>query len=392
MKKTYLTSAFLTLCMYSFATESPYYQELEEAFEIENLMDDHLAYQQENTPSSTPSTQTNPKKKFSEGINTPVRPMVKEGTNLWVMGEALAWQAVEDNLYYAQETTLGAIPANGRAPISYKILDVDFGWDWGFRIGAGYNIPYDRWDIGLKYTHMKNVSRGHAKDHGTTNVSQIWGTATGGGLLGVATTSAKGSWKVYLDQVDLELGREFFVGEHLTLRPHVGARSTFIFQRFRSIVFGFDPGVGVELTNDTMLKNQFWGFGFLAGLGTDWKLKWGFSIFGDVDFSLLFGFFKVHEKGLLNNGGEANAGRDWLLANSFRTEKPVFDLDLGLKWCSGSCESRARLTLKAAYEYHLYMNQNQWQQPTGNPNFNTLSATPGDLGYQGISLSAQLDF
>jgi len=65
---------------------------------------------------------------------------------------------------------------------------------------------------------------------------------------------------------------------------------------------------------------------------------------------------------------------------------------MGLKWCSGCPESRVRLTLKAGYEYHLYMDQNQWQQPTGNPNLNTLSATPGDLGYQGATLSAQLDF
>jgi len=147
------------------------------------------------------------------------------------MGELLIWQASEDNLYYAQTSEIPTPTPTSPTDLpayNFRTLDFDFEWDCGFRIGAGYNIPYDRWDIGLNWTHMRNHSRDHMSGDSDTAIQQVWGSATPEGTLGVATTKARGSWKVNLEQVDLQLGREFYVGRHLTLRPNVGARSAFI--------------------------------------------------------------------------------------------------------------------------------------------------------------------
>src|SRR5207245_1763851 len=145
-------------------------------------------------------------------------------------------------------------------------------------------------------------------------------------------------------------------------------------------------------TNTVKLKNRFWGFGFVGGMDTDWMLGQGLSLFGNADFSLLFGDFKVREKGsvfmLLANG--TNGGGGFISDNDFKSGKGVFDIEMGLKW-ERCFEKYGRLSLQAGFEFHLYPNQNQWQDPNFGSATN-LIPTVGDLAYQGLSFGAQLDF
>lgn len=348
--------------------------------------------QRDNTNYSTRRKKSDAEKKkeeerrFAYGINTPARPVLAyDWGNVWLMGEALCWQATQDNLYYA---SFEDEPPNN----TIDPLRLEFDWNWGARLGAGYNIPRDGWDIGMEWTHIENRARGHGAG---SSLPQLWGDPRALITVEGPTDRAAGHWKVHLDQIDLELGREFYVGRYMTIRPKVGMRSAFIFQRLKSkvsITEGLAPIGGPVPFGDniTKLTNRFWGFGFEAGLDTDWKLGYGFSLFGEADFSLLFGFFKVRERGtILTNGAQTNR---WSSENSFRTEKPILDLAMGFKWFGKFCDDHFGLTFKAGYEYHLYMNHNQFQQPTGDTNFTTLSPLPGDLGYQGVTLTMQFDF
>ena len=87
----------------------------------------------------------------SNTLNTPVRPPLKNALNIWLNGEALLWQATEENLTYVYRTDLSG---------SNDLHTVDFQWDWGFRVSGGYNIPRDGWDLSLVWTHIEN----HASD------------------------------------------------------------------------------------------------------------------------------------------------------------------------------------------------------------------------------------
>ena len=306
--------------------------------------------------------------------NTGVRPMTKNAIGMWVMGDALLWQAVEENLTYI----MSGNDINGAT--NRDLHTVDFNWDWGFRVAAGYNATRDGWDIGLTWTHIRNTAHGHKDRHAPKNtLYQVW-TDTAHRLTTAQISEAKSHWHANLDQVDLNLGRQFYVGRYLTLRPFVGMRSTWLFQEY-----------DVKLTgstgkNETDMKNRFWGYGFTAGFDTDWRFGRGFSLYGSADMSLLLGFFDVDQKGTQNDI------KIWSNDKSFRAGRAVLDIDLGLKWCHLFCEDSFGLTLKAGYEYHLYFNQNQFLLPMGSTAFELRNPAEGNLIYQGVIGSIQFDF
>jgi hypothetical protein len=321
------------------------------------------------TPKLQPSAETPPTVLY----NTPVRPIVQDGINLWFKAEALVFQAVEENLTYAYKGF------NSASRIERDFKTVHFNWDWGFRLGTGYNIPYDGWDIKLDWMRINNTAQGKVKSGGSHDaLFELYVNAANVNDTG---TDFHANWHNLLNQVDLNLGREFLVGKYLAIRPNAGMRSTWIKQKYR---IDYDFSVGPD--QDVDLKNRFWGFGFVGGIDSDWRLGAGFSLFGNADLSILFGFFDIDEK------GKAAGSTLWDVSNSFRTGRAIFDIALGIKWCRTFWDESIGLTFKAGYEYHHYFNQNQFILSNGNSAFELFNPVTGDLTYQGVSLSAQIDF
>lgn len=310
--------------------------------------------------------------------NTATRPVVKGGTNLWVMGDALLWQAVEENLTYIYS---GDDESNQR---NRNLHTVDFDWDWGFRLGAGYNTPRDGWDIDMYWTHIRNTSSGSQHATSEKPLFEVWGVAAH--LFPGNVDTAKAEWEVHLDQVDLDLGRQFYVGKFLSIRPFVGLRSDWIFQEYEVELKGTSGQAQTPLEQESKLKNRFWGFGFVAGLDTDWKLGWGFSIYGEADMSILMSFFDIDQKGTQDDV------KIWSQDKSFRTGRAILDLELGLRWARLFLKDRFGLALKVGYEYHLFFNQNQFVLSSGNDDFELFNPVKGDLTYQGAIGSIQFDF
>ncbi len=310
--------------------------------------------------------------------NTATRPMVKRGINVWVEGEALLWQAVEDNLTYIYTGN------NNNGQRNRDLKNPDFDWDWGFRVGAGYDIPRDGWDIDLYWTHIRNTASDDEHSNSSTLLTQVWNV--GAFPFNGSINFAKGDWQVNLEQVDLTLGREFFVGKHLTFRPFAGLRSDWIFQKYKVEVKGAEFITGAPLEQETKFTNRFWGFGFAGGFNTDWRLGCGFSIYGDADFSILMGFFDIDQKGTQNDL------KIWSQDKNFRSAKAIADLGLGFKWFRRFCRDSFGITLKAGYEYHLFFNQNQFVITNGNDMNELFTPLGGDLAFQGAIGSVQFDF
>lgn len=310
-----------------------------------------------------------PKKK--KVVNTAARPFIKDGYDFWLFGEALYWQAAEENLPYATQVK----PSENRR----KLKTVDFNWDWGFRIGLGGNTSRDGWDIDIYWTRIRNNARNHTHATSSKEVQEFWTTAGNAEPLGTFD-KAKMHGHALLNQLDLELGREFYVGNFLTTRPFVGLRYSWIHQKFH---------VDYENSVDEFakLRSRFWGFGFAAGLDTNWWLGHGFSIYGDSDISVVFGKFNVHERGTL--GGSTI----WSASNKTNAGRPIFDIGIGLQYRDTFCDEGFALTVRAGYEYHLYFNQNMFiQVNNGTSTFENFNPLGGNLGYQGASFSMQFDF
>jgi hypothetical protein len=332
------------------------------------------------SPAPVPSNETTPStpQRMDQGklLNVPVNPPVTEGTHLSFRGDAIVWQAVEDNLtyVYAGNNTEGQRNRDLKKP--------SFQWDWGFRLGLGCNLPRDGWDLGAIWTHTHNTAHGEQKPSSSTILFQIWTVPAH--IYPGATEKVTADWHLHLNQLDLDLGRAFYVGKHLTLRPSIGLRSSWIHQTYKVDWEGTEDSSSLE--QKAKMTNRFWGFGFKAGLDTDWLLGKGFSVYGETDFALLMGFFDIDQK------GTQNGTPIWEEGKSFRTGKPILDLGAGLKWAHKFYHDHIALALKAGYEYHLYFDQNQFLLSPGSDNFELYTPATGDLAFQGVVLSAELAF
>jgi hypothetical protein len=333
--------------------------------------------------SNTPQELNQPK---SKEINASVRPILKNALNIWVNGEALLWQATEENLTYVYRSDLDG---------NNDLKTVDFEWDWGFRVSGGYNLPYDGWDASVIWTHLENHASDSSKAHLDASGNGIGERPYLQAAWGIDNTSppdgriakASAHWNVHLDQVDLGLGREFIISKYLTVRPKGGLRADWIDQKYKIKYTQF------SLSNPQTfnMSNRFFGFGFFAGADSDWKLWRGFSLYSMTDFALLLGFFDIDQNvHQLNTSFFPTKGD---LDTSFRCGRGILDLSLGLKWQHLFDNNSWAITFRAGYEYHLYFSQNQYENLYSNhsPNF-FYNKAQGDLTYQGVILSGQFDF
>jgi hypothetical protein len=303
------------------------------------------------------------------GINPPANPWAEESNLLWVEAEALLWQAFEDNLQYVMTAEGSGLPSTER-----NLITPHSHWYWGYRVGVGYQMPHDGWDGKLLYTHITNYAKGESSNRGQT-LFQYWGEEEN--ALAGTITHAKGSWRSNLDQFDLNLGREYFVGKHMTLRPNGGLRTTWLFQKYD---IHYTNSADVE--QKAHMTNRFWGFGLVGGVDTDWRFVGGFSLYGSADYALLLGFFDLDQKGYQDGSSI------WDTEKSFRSGTSIIDMELGIKWSRLVSNDQLGFIFKAGYEYHLYFDQNQFVTPIGSH----FRSNGGNLAYQGVVLSGQINF
>ncbi len=333
-----------------------------------------LADNQTVEPAPSPAVEAAPIQE-AQGYNSSVRPFVTGGANLWIRGEALYWRASEDNLYYAYTGN------NANGGRFRDVKTVGFDWDWGFRLGIGYTIPRDRWDLALTWTHFHTETKSHVSaDAPNRDLYINWWLVNHLSMLGEGQ-SAQGTWRPHLDQLDLSIGREFYVGRKLTLRPNAGLRNAWIDQQLNVT---FRTSTGDAVVN---MSNDFWGFGFFGGLDTKWMFTSDWHLFANGAAAILYGRFDITQKGIFNRALHFEETKD------FQSGKGVLDIQAGIEWAHLFFKNRFGVTFRVGYEYHLYADQSQFPLPAGNTFFsNSYTPVGGDLAYQGLFLSGQFDF
>lgn len=308
--------------------------------------------------------------------------------------EPLFWKATEEGLTYA---ITGSFDLLSQGNTFYKLNlengrshQPKFGWHWGFKMGIGYEIPHDGWDLFADWTRYIHSASDRVSRDGDTNINHF--TATGGtgqfvspfwvaqlfaspGLLNVG----EARWNLHLDLIDLELGREFLISRFLSLRPFIGLRNGWIDQKYNLFFLGFDFEVspttlGRQINVD--MENKFWGIGCRGGLNTQWFLGKGFSVYGNGAFSFLDGRFKVRYKlhdlkptttttvvgsGLSIILNEVSLPFDDTFENSTHehTDLAMADLELGIRW-ERSFNGWYYFAIWGGYEQNIFFEQNQF--------------------------------
>ncbi len=226
------------------------------------------------------------------------------------------------------------------------------------------------------------------------------------------TTVATADWRLRLNLLDGDIGREFYVSRFLTMRPFFGVRGAWVNQKYTvkyeslinesfegPVQWLLEQAAGTPLTaefcgclqSQTKFRHDFQGVGPRFGFNTEWTLASGLSLYANAGLNLIWGQYDLRadsdiwlcgeNSGLFVDSGACcpsinSCGKiDW--NEKFNTGKGITDLALGLQWEKLFANDRAGIMISIGWEQHLFINQNQlsnlFQQQSPNTLFPTVA-------------------
>lgn len=321
-------------------------------------------------------------------INPPGRPQVRDGVDLFLFGEMLVWNAHQNGMPVAVVNRGSAL---NLAHSKTKTIHSD--WDFGFRIGLGYNTPHDGWDLSLSWLRLNTSGSKTIRANGNKFVFPSRTQPNNPIAAFSSCQKAHTHWSLHLNQLDFDLGREFFVSKWLTLRPHFGLRTDWVHQKWNSNYNNFN---NTALPNKVKVdyRDNWWGLGVESGLDTQWGLGCGWSLFANFTGAILYGF---HDIDYRDNDSPPQftttaSGKFVNLDSSNRISHPILDMMLGVRYDHMFCNDRFHLGLEVGWEHHVYFSQNQFPVFVDDVSLGTYVANQGDLTYQGWTVGARFDF
>ena len=337
-----------------------------------------------------------------DGMTTqPVNPSARGtvGNGFFASIEPFVWKAHEDGLTPTITNTNGTATPSGAS--NYYDAEFDhmhFKWDWGFHLGVGVNLSHDEWDSLLNWTHFRTTASQDTDccqngPDATTIYPQFFAKRPQDPNQQPVVTGSNAKWKLRLDMVDWELGRKFFTGRWLSIRPFMGLRGAWIRQNMD--INYFDEN-GVDIPTDQFyevdMKNKFWGVGPRIGMNTQWNFSKEFSFYGDAAISLLYGRFKVTQEEELDPDTILDISDQW------RTSRFIGDLAVGIRYEHLFEDKEFKFTGSFGWENHIFFDQNNFKHFVTNiTGADVLTWTIPDwdnnnLSTQGWTLSLRFDF
>ncbi|NGX59819.1 MAG: hypothetical protein KR126chlam3_00976 [Chlamydiae bacterium] len=356
------------------------------------------------------------------GVNAPVRPITCNGD--WVISAAgFYWNAHQDGMEYAIDNH---IKNPKGSDIFAPLLDIEqlnnlinaeyetpnFKWDFGFKVDLGYNTTCDGWDFGVTWTWYRGKANDHIEAEFDDNhtLLPLWSafSPTAGSVL--YATDIETHWKLQLNLIDFELGREYWTSKYLSFRPFIGLRIAYLEQSFEIQHKGgsFLENIGMgqsqdAFNNEVDLDNDFKGVGLRAGFDTVWNFGCGWGLYGNLAAAIVYGRFSLdHDEEIRRASSPHDKIKILETEESFHASRAMLDLALGIQWASLFCDCQYGFTVQLGWEHHLFFHQNQlWRinrigdtQTTfpNNTGENVFFQRRGTLDTQGWTLRVQFEF
>lgn len=347
-------------------------------------------------------------------VNPAVNPKTCNGDVVFTVA-GFYWNAHQDGMEYAIDNqvvhptdadTNQAL--NNLIDSTYK--NPDFKWDFGFKVGLGYNTTHDGWDIGVVWTQFRTSADSHVEAEADDNhtLLPLWSAfaATGADSTILWASDIETHWKLKLDLVDLELGREFWTSKYLTFRPFVGLRLAWINQEYNIKNKGggwLSTAESPAFNNLVDIDQKFHGVGLRGGVDTVWNFGCGWGIFGNFAMSIVYGRFNVdHDESNREATDTHHKTKILESDDNFRASRGMTDLSIGLQWHTMFSNCRYGFTAMLGWEHHMFFDQNQmWRvlrkcdEPLTQPNLsgeNVFHQRRGDLATQGWTLTFVFEF
>lgn len=255
-----------------------------------------------------------------DSYNQPARIDVEGHWDFVVTGSFLYWQAREEGLFVA--LTNPSQSGNTFTPnLCGELLETDFDFKPGFKIGLGYHSHFDQWDVFAEYTRFHKTTRFST---GSPNpplgsLRALW---LHPGQTDLIASSASSSWQMDMDRLDIEVARSYYVGLGLTFRPQFGGRALWLDQRF-DLKYQLITGDEASSSN----KTDSWALGPMFALDSNWIFGMGFLMLANASFSLLYTRYKFSHN-------EPTVGANVIYNTSAKSAflRTMLELAMGLGW------------------------------------------------------------
>ena len=291
-------------------------------------------------------------------------PRVAHGADVFITANFIWWKANQDGLRYAASGFGGATAAaDPFAGVSTgKDKSVGESWEPGFKVGLGLNLSHDGWDLFAQYTWLNASNTNSIRSNSDGLVPNYNGNIPSTASI----TEASGKWDLHFNVIDVELGRNFYLSQFLTMRPFIGFKGTWQDQdtRFNYRGTGFQiDGVPTPATGPYKIRNtvDVWGIGFRGGLNLAYYMAKSWSIFGNLAWTSMWSDYDTLKRtDRLDDTTTGNSSTRVSLSNdTFYSIKYVAETEIGLRWEIWFYDDNYHFAIQAGWEQQVWIN---WAQ------------------------------
>lgn len=292
-------------------------------------------------------------------VNPPACSLTSKDWSFYLTLDPLVWKA--SSIGYPVRTE----------DIQDQLCKLQFDWDWGMRIGLGFNLPHDGWDILCQWNHFSSTAQNTFFADPNNTISEIQNHSPATSLVSENPSTL---YDLSYDFIDLVNGREFYVSKCVTLRPFTGFRSI----RTKQTVNCSLPNLIINKEMRTI------GIGVRGGIDMQWGFIRNFAFFSNYATNLMYTRHNTVEDRTLENEFNINS--------SYQTGMSIHDTQLGLRYNWTSCDCCYYFGFDIGWELHFHPGQNQLFNFANEPLTSKLLTNQGDLNVHGFFARARFDF
>ena len=301
---------------------------------------------------------------------------------------ALYWQPREEGLEYMIRNDNGATFVDDGS-----VQRVNFDWNGGFRIGAGY--CHTSCPIGFNVYYTRFTTDGCDCISTTTFPSVLFPVWSNPSTNVVTEQEANSTVRLWLNVFDAQLSTIVSPNDCVNLMPVFGLRYASIKQRFCINANGGQSNgpVAFVLDDAITMHNNFRGVGPKIGINSTWGDWHGLSIFGAMDWALLYGRFDITQKETISFSDDVPKTTFLdIKCNRFHLTRPNLNMILGLQWHWQKSDGYFDICLSAGWEHQYFFGQNQLMRFSDDVNPGVNTAVQGDLSIQGLTAALNIAF
>lgn len=329
-----------------------------------SLMFSTLCADTDSDMSSTSSSMSQTKE-----ITPPAGFAAEQGIGFSVYGDFIYWEARQANIGFAAS----AFPTNPTASVAIgQSYAPSFKYKPGFKAGIDFDLGHDNWDLNIDYTWLNGSSGKNVVSSSTSDLIALYSTSSQAAL--TKLTSADGEWFFHYNLINMELGRDYYISQYLTLKPYFGLSGAWNNQK-----------EVIHYTSSTYdvtkhYSQHYWGIGFDTGLNTNWFFDENWSIYGNFALMNLWSKYRVNSSETdlnLSNRATTTGLDNQSIQYGFQN---VLDLELGIRWGTTFDDDTMGASVLVGWEQQLWINHAQYGHGASN------------LSLQGLNARLRFDF